>query len=159
MRVMTLREFLETLSAQQVPREYLAFKCPICGTIQCAADLIAAGAGADFESVEGYIGFSCVGRWTGAGPHQPGTEPGRGCDWTLGGLFQLHKLEVIVEDGTAHPHFEPATPAEAQAHMAVRSAMLAEAVPAAAGGESPRTVPAATGLARSTETVEEVRSC
>ena len=45
---------------------------------------------------------------------------GKPCNWTLGGLFALHKLEVVTPDGEKHPRFELATPAEAQAHMAAR---------------------------------------
>ena len=43
--------------------------------------------------------------------------PKQGCDWTLGGMFQLHKLEVVTEDGEHYPRFEPCTPEEAQSHM------------------------------------------
>lgn len=117
MKTMTLSEFHDAVREQDVPLHQVAMKCPMCGTIQCANDLLAAGAGATFDEIEKYLGFSCVGRWTNAGPHQPGTPPGKGCDWTLGGLFQMHKLEVITEDGQHHPRFELATPAEAKAHM------------------------------------------
>lgn len=55
------------------------------------------------------LGFSCVGRFTQAGP--PRRKPdGRPCNWTLGGLFKLHTLEVVDEEGQAHPLFELATP-------------------------------------------------
>ncbi len=117
MRTMTLKEFLDALRAQSVPKEHLALKCPICGTIQNATDLIKAGAGKDYSEVEDYLGFSCVGRWTNAGPYKKSNPPGRGCDWTLGGLFHLHQLEVVTEDGEHHPRFEPCTPEEARAHM------------------------------------------
>jgi hypothetical protein len=79
-------------------------------------DLI--NAGASPATVEKYIGFSCIGRFTNAGPHKTGEPPGRGCDWTLGGLFGLQKLEVVDEEGKHHPHFEPATAEEAAAHWA-----------------------------------------
>lgn len=118
MQTMTLGEFKAALIGQGVPsHEHFALKCPICGTVQSAKDLIRAGAGQTFDDVEKYLGFSCVGRFTGAGAHQPGEPPGRGCNWTLGGLFQLHKLEVVTEDGKHHPRFELATADEAQAHM------------------------------------------
>lgn len=113
---MTVEEFHAALRAQGVPRDDLAFKCPICGTIQSAKDLIRAGAGKDFEGVGKFLGFSCVGRFTNAGPHQEGRAPGTGCDWTLGGLFQLHKVEVVDTDGERCPHFEVVTPEEAKAH-------------------------------------------
>lgn len=117
MQTMTLDEFISSCKAQGVSREDYAFKCPICGTIQSANDLIKAGAGPDFDSIEKYLGFSCVGRWTDAGPHKKKDKPGKGCDWTLGGLFRLHKLEVTTPDGKQHPRFEVASPEEAKAHM------------------------------------------
>lgn len=117
MQTMTVAEFHAALKAQGVSgHEHVAFKCPRCGTIQSGADLVKAGAGADFAAVEKYVAFSCVGRFNRAPPYRAGAEPGAGCDWTLGGLFQLHALEVITDDGERHPRFELATPEEAQAH-------------------------------------------
>lgn len=116
MNTMTLAEFRAAIDAQGVPMEHLALICPMCGVVQSAADLIAAGAGADFDAVEKYLGFSCLGRFSGAAsPRNP--KDGKPCDWTLGGLFQTHKLEVITPDGKRHPRFEVATPEQAQAHM------------------------------------------
>lgn len=117
MKTMTLEEYHSALKAQGVPRENLALVCPLCKCVQSAADLIEAGAGRTFDDVERYLGFSCVGRWTGA--KSPRAKPdGKPCDWTLGGLFTLHELEVITPDGETHPRFEPATPEQAQGHMA-----------------------------------------
>jgi hypothetical protein len=48
-------------------------------------------------------------------PKLKGTQVG--CNWTLGGLFQMHALEVVTEDGERHPRFEVATPEEAKAHL------------------------------------------
>ena len=80
--------------------------------------LIEAGAGETEDDVEPFVGFSCVGRWTGKGSALGTDAPrGEGCNWTLGGLFQLHKLVVITPDGERHPRFTPATPEEAQALM------------------------------------------
>ncbi|MBQ0916850.1 hypothetical protein KBW71_00100 [Hydrogenophaga aromaticivorans] len=122
MQTMTLDEYKAAVKAQGVPQEHIAMKCPMCGTIQSAADLIAAGAGADFDEVEKYLAFSCVGRFTGAG--SPRKIPdGKPCNWTLGGLFTLHKLEVVTPDSKKHPRFELASPAEAQAHMSSRVAI------------------------------------
>ena len=116
MKTMTVPEFHAALKDQGAPsREDLAFKCVICGTIQSGRSLIAAGAGKTFDDVEKFLGFSCVGRFTNAGPHQEGTPPGKGCDWTLGGLFTLHCFEVVDNEGQHHPRFELATPEEAQA--------------------------------------------
>lgn len=121
MQTMTLDEFQAALRAQGVPSEHLAVICPICHTVQSATDLIRAGAGSSMDEVERYLGFSCVGRWTDAGAFHAAKrrrEPAKpGCDWTLGGFFHLHRLEVITPDGGHHPRFELATPEQAQAHM------------------------------------------
>lgn len=114
---MTLEEYHAALKAQGVPKLHLAMKCPVCQTVQSPADLIAAGAGKDMDEVEKYVGFSCVGRFTGSGPHKKDEAPGRGCNWTLGGFFSIHKLEVVTPDGKKHMRFELATPEEARAHM------------------------------------------
>lgn len=114
-RQLTLSEHHAELKAQGVADNAdLAFRCPCCSTIQSARSLIKAGAGADFAAVQPYIAFSCVGRFTGAGPHRNEEPDGQGCDWTLGGLFRIHTLVVITDDGEPHPQFEPATPAEAR---------------------------------------------
>lgn len=122
MKTMTIDEFRAALKAQGVPIEHWAFRCPMCGTIQSAHDLITSGAGSDFDTVEKYLGFSCVGRWTGQSDegivaHNAGKPWDKGCDWFLGGLFRCHKLEVVTPDGKKHPRFEFCTPEEAQAHM------------------------------------------
>ncbi|MGH8632096.1 MAG: VVA0879 family protein, partial [Burkholderiales bacterium] len=109
-------QYHDALKAQGVPQDHLAMKCPMCGVIQSAASLITAGAGATFDDVQKFLGFSCVGRFTDASA--PRKKPdGKPCDWTLGGLFRVHKLEVVTPDGKAHPRFELATPEEAQALM------------------------------------------
>ena len=118
MRQITVPEFHAELRSQGVPsREDIALVCPMCGTVQSARDLIDAGAGASFDEVENYLGFACVGRWTGAGAPRKAPD-GKPCNWTLGGLFRLHKLEVLTDDGKACPRFEPASPDEALAHAA-----------------------------------------
>lgn len=117
MKSMSEKDFVATVKSQGVPREHLAFKCPMCGTIQSAADFIKAGAGKDFDEVSGYLGFSCVGRFLKSGPPRKERD-GKPCNWTLGGLFQMHDLEVVTESGERHPHFEPATRGEAMVHMA-----------------------------------------
>lgn len=114
-RQITVEQLHTELRAQGVSgREHYAFRCVCCGTIQSGASLIRAGAGATFEDVEKWVGFSCVGRFTNAGPRRKGEPPGRGCDWTLGGLFTIHKLEILTDDGKACALFEPATPEEAR---------------------------------------------
>jgi hypothetical protein len=121
MQTMTLAEFQDALKSQCVPKEHLAFRCPMCGTIQSGFDLIAAGAGDQFEDVERYLGFSCIGRWLDKQP--PPGVPGRGCDWTLGGLLCCAKLMVLTPDGKRHPHFEPCTPDDARQHYAAAVAV------------------------------------
>ncbi len=107
-KVVTVAQFHDELKAQGVPERHMAFKCPRCNTIQSANDLIKASDKINkFEDAERYLAFSCIGRFTND----------LGCDWTLGGLFQLHKYAVETDDGELHPRFQPATPAEAKAHM------------------------------------------
>lgn len=127
-KTLTIEEFHSQLRAQGVPEEHLAFVCPMCGTIQSGFDLIAAGAGPTMDSVEKYLGFSCVGRWTHhkPPPEHKGTQSG--CNWTLGGLFQFHVVEIRTPDGKLHPQFELATPEQAQVHMAKNIAENEKAV-------------------------------
>lgn len=90
--------------------------CPLCKTMQTARELIEAGAGKSFDDVEGYLGFSCIGRWKGA--KSPRKEPdGSPCNWSLGGLFQAHEMVVVTPDGGKFPRFRAATPEEAKKHM------------------------------------------
>lgn len=116
MRTLTVDEFKTELVAQGVSsHEHFAFICPMCKTVQSARDLISAGAGKNFDEVEKFLAFSCVGRFTDAGG--PRNKPdGKTCNWTLGGLFRVHKLEVVTPDGERHPRFELASPEQAQNH-------------------------------------------
>lgn len=114
MRTLSVEEFHHELKAQGTSgREHLAFICPMCGTVQSEKSLIDAGAGEDFDAVERFLAFSCVGRWRGDGSPR-NTRDGKPCNWTLGGLFRTHTLEVLTEEGEAHPRFEPATAAQAR---------------------------------------------
>ncbi|ARM12090.1 MULTISPECIES: VVA0879 family protein [Rhizobium] len=114
-RKISIEEFHGELRAQGVSgKQHLAFRCPMCATIQSAASLIKAGAGENFEQVEKFLGFSCVGRFTGAGSPRKAPD-GQPCNWTLGGFLRLHKLEVIDADGKAYARFEIATADEASA--------------------------------------------
>lgn len=67
------------------------FKCIQCGNVQSMRDFEGL-----VENPDEFVFFSCLGR----------VKKGIGCDWTLGGLFQIHKLEVIDSEGRAHPTFE-----------------------------------------------------
>lgn len=117
-------EFRMRLKAQAVSsRTHAAVKCPMCATVQSIQSFICAGT--EPEQAEKFIGFSCVGRVTGA--PAPRKEPdGEPCNWTLGGLFRMHDLEVVDEDGTKHPHFVIASPEEAQALEAEHAASTAK---------------------------------
>lgn len=117
MKTMTLDEFHAACKEQAPNRESIVFRCPACKTLQSAHDLIAAGAGQDFDAVHHYLGFSCVGRFTGA-PTPRKKPDGKPCNWTLGGLLKLHKLEIVTPDGESHPHFELASKEEAEQHRA-----------------------------------------
>ena len=68
------------------------FACAHCGESQTLQEFIDAG----IENPGNKFYFSCIGRWI----------KGRGCDWTLGGLFQIHKTEVKSEEGKNIPVFE-----------------------------------------------------
>lgn len=122
MRTMSVDEFHAACKAQGCGRtDLVVLICPMCETPQTGAELVAAGAGADFDAVEKYFGFSCIGRWKERISAWSALKHARarkeGCDWTLGGLFALHTLEVITPDGQSHPRFAPATPEQAQAHL------------------------------------------
>lgn len=65
------------------------FTCPACGHEQSHNEVKARKP--DVGDTSGWIYFSCEGRH----------NPGHGCDWTLGGLFQVHTLEVLEESGRA----------------------------------------------------------
>ena len=68
------------------------FKCPACGGVQSLADFIEN----NVPDPDGKFYFSCIGRWV----------QGRGCDWTLGGLFQIHNTEVKTPEGDIVPVFD-----------------------------------------------------
>lgn len=122
---LTVSELHAKMKAQGVSgRDHIACKCVICGTVQSLADFVDA-LGKPADEVEKYFGFSCIGRFTGAGPHKRGSEPGKGCDWTLGGLFTLHTTVVVTDDGKEIPYFELATPEEAKAHEKARAQVAA----------------------------------
>lgn len=85
------------------------FVCPACGTRQSIDTLLAAGI--PHNDVEKYIAFSCVGRFTGQGDagivaKNKGQQWDKGCNWTLGGLLTIHRLEVVYPDGTTRPAFD-----------------------------------------------------
>lgn len=124
-REITLEAFKNEVKAQGVERIDVAVICPLCDTPQSMRALIAAGAGATEADVEKFIGFSCIGRFTGAGSGFAKDHPkGKGCDYTLGGLFKLPRLMVLLPDGEKFPHFEIAPKEQAEA---LRQSLMAGA--------------------------------
>ena len=71
------------------------FRCPKCGNVQSMQDLIKAG----LFDADTRVYSSCIGRPSSCGVRIK-------CGWTLGGLFQLHKTEVLKENGEKTPVFE-----------------------------------------------------
>lgn len=107
----SIKEFHSRLKAQEVSgKEHHALVCPQCGTVQSVASLVRAGLSR--VSAEAVTGWSCEGRVHEASARRKGKV--RGCDWTLGGLFKIHELEVINPDGKPHPMFQVASRDEAR---------------------------------------------
>ena len=112
----TLQQYRDAIAKQEVSRnEFYAFSCPMCGKVQCAQDLIHAGAGKDFKTVEGYLAFSCVGRWTGAGSSRK-IKDKLGCNWTLGGFLRIADTEIVMPDGSKEYRFRPTSSKIAKSH-------------------------------------------
>ena len=72
-----------------------SFKCPSCGHVQSIESIMKHDPSLKSDDIAQWINFSCEGR----------TNKGQGCDWTLGGLFHVHKIEIL-RDGRSHPTFE-----------------------------------------------------
>lgn len=90
---MKVADYLTELKARfgEEPKNWKVV-CPNCNTVQSVQDFYDAG----IKEASDYFGYSCIGRFT----------KDKGCDWTLGGLFQIHNLELIDEEGKPHPRFE-----------------------------------------------------
>jgi hypothetical protein len=103
------------------------FKCVMCKKSQTAKDFM--DAGIEWDKVDGYIGFSCIGRVNGKGkPYLSGKNIKKfphGCDWTLGGLFVVAGL-IIMKDGKEYRRFDfadsIATPQKAEDEKESRGA-------------------------------------
>lgn len=92
MKKMTKDEFItEAVSRFGEDSEKWRFVCPGCKTEQTLADLEKAGC----DNPKGSIAFSCIGRF----------DKERGCNWTLGGFFQIHTM-VVTDGEEEHPMFE-----------------------------------------------------
>ena len=121
MKTITVDELRMACIEQANTNLTVVFKCPMCGCLQMGQDFIDAGAATSSDQAMDYAGFSCLGRFTKAG--EPRKNPdGKRCNWTLGGLFQFHKLEVVTPDGQSHLHFELATKADADVYRATQAA-------------------------------------
>ncbi len=95
MRVLTIDEWRKEGTDKFGDRWSLwKFQCVKCGNIQCGKDFESIGLTP--EEIEKVVFFSCIGRW----------KKDVGCDWTLGGLFRIHKLEVTNAEGVPIPAFE-----------------------------------------------------
>lgn len=102
---LTVEEFVARIKAQGHQDAIDAtFQCPKCKTLQSLRQLMEATGLDRQEANRRYLGFSCIGRFN---------NKETGCDWTLGGLFKIHELEVVDEEGKRHPHFMPMTPEQA----------------------------------------------
>lgn len=102
-RTVSLQEYFDECIDRFGPnRDNWKFVCPSCGHVASVADYKAAGA-------QDAIGFSCIGRWTGATQQAFQEGPGP-CNYAGGGLICLNPVRVVSPDGRV-PMFELA-PAE-----------------------------------------------
>jgi len=113
LQTFSVKEFDSLLEKQGVRSSRdNAFICPACDTVQSMRSLVMAGCSK--EKVADYIGFSCEGRFShGQSPTVAKERNNRGCNWTLGGLFQIHKV-LLKEGDQTQPHFAAATPEAAR---------------------------------------------
>lgn len=121
MLTVTIKEFHALCKEQAGSTLDTVVICPACKTLQCGHDFIAAGV--ERERVARVLGFNCVGRYTGAQSARK-VPDGQPCNWTLGGLFQIHTMEVIDEEGVKHPHFELASVQAAKEYRQKRAAVV-----------------------------------
>lgn len=77
------------------------FKCVNCKNIQSIQDFINLGV----KNPQDYVYFSCIGRFK---ENTKGTlsNKSKPCNYTLGGLFNFSKLQVIGTDDKPHSVFE-----------------------------------------------------
>lgn len=78
------------------------FVCPMCGNIQSVESMKENNPSIGDDTLQS-INFNCEGRYT----------PNVGCDWTLGGLLQIHTVEILA-DGKAYFSFAFADGNESQ---------------------------------------------
>lgn len=123
-RRLTLAQFDAEKAGQDMPAEHVATMCPACGTVQSVASLLLAGSiGRNAARLS--VGYACEGLLRGAGPAvagRPAIDGARGCNFMLDFSSRRQRLEVWTAHGQWTPHFELASPADAQA---LRAAVLA----------------------------------
>jgi len=73
----------------------IEFECPSCKHKQSINSIMKNNSKLTEQEVRDFIAVNCEGRST----------KGKGCDWTLGGLFQIHDVEVLKEDGSKYGVF------------------------------------------------------
>lgn len=110
-----------------VDRMKWRFRCISCGHVQTAEDLAALGVVNEDAAY-----FNCAGRYKPSalsGLSKEAKEAKTGCDWTLGGLFRIHRVEVQhPESGRFLAVFEFDHP-EAQALLGAANLPPEPAVP------------------------------
>jgi hypothetical protein len=72
------------------------FRCPICGHVAGVEEYINA------HAPDGAIGFSCIGRFTGAKRKAFGGSGDGPCDYAGGGLFPVNPVHLIDEKDGKH---------------------------------------------------------
>ena len=72
-----------------------SYKCPSCGHVQSVKSVMEHNPSLNPEDVQNWIYYNCEGR----------VNEEHGCAWTLGGLFQTHKVEINY-NGKNIPSFE-----------------------------------------------------
>ena len=126
MQTLTIEEFYLLCKQQADSPLDTVVICPACKTMQSGRDFI--DAGVEHDSMRKVLGFNCVGRYTGA--HSARKVPdGKPCNWTLGGLLQIHTLEVVDAEGVKRPHFELASVGAAKYHRDHRAALMKKVAP------------------------------
>ena len=89
------------------------FRCPACGHVQSIESLLENNPELDEDDAIHMVYFSCEGRVNGKGKPvfsadkklKEKPNPIDGCNWSLGGTLQIHKVEVEWDNKNS-PVFE-----------------------------------------------------
>ena len=93
MKVLTLDEWSANAASIFGPKiQNWRFVCPNCKQSQSLREF----EDHKIQGAKDMFFFSCIGRFV----------KDRGCDWSLGGLLQIHETEVVSEDGKNIPVME-----------------------------------------------------